>query len=197
MGQVMLPPGPQLASCVDAFLVGAIPDQGASFELLFPASARPRLILITKGAGSMVSPCGVTQALPPAFVAGPKLALRKYVIEPGSEFAMAVLRPGAFTRFFDRPLNDFSSCILPLDQLVPASAAASLLDRLHSARGAGEAAETLKTFLNTARSLMQQRQLFSKRGKIVGILSDFAREFYDKRLPLEALDIRQRLAEQI
>ena len=45
--------------------------------------------------------------------------------------------------------------------------------------------------------LMQQRQLLGQRDQVIVILGDLARKFDDKRLALETLDVRQRLAQEI
>ncbi len=46
-------------------------------------------------------------------------------------------------------------------------------------------------------NLVQQCQFFRERDKIFLILRDLSREFDDKRLSLEALNVRQRLAQEI
>ena len=72
--------------------------------------------------------------------------------------------------------------------------------RLLDAQLRSEFAQLLTTTMNDAdanSNLMQQRQLFSKRCEIVGIFRNFPRQFYDKRLPLEALDVGQRFAKEI
>ncbi len=73
------------------------------------------------------------------------------------------------------------------------SDAATLDDRLLDPKLFGEVAELFATAVNNTdanANLMQKRELFSKRSQIVMVLRDLAREFDDKRLPFEALDVR-------
>jgi hypothetical protein len=45
--------------------------------------------------------------------------------------------------------------------------------------------------------LVQQRQALRERDQVFVVFGDFAGEFDDKRLPLEALNVRQRFAQEI
>jgi hypothetical protein len=71
-------------------------------------------------------------------------------------------------------------------------------NRLFDAELLCEVAQLLAAAVNDADAntdLVQEGQLLGERDQIFLILRDFAREFDDKRLSLEALDIRQRLAQ--
>ncbi len=80
------------------------------------------------------------------------------------------------------------------------SDAAAFDDRLFDAELLCQLAQLLAAAMDHADAnadLVQQRQLFRQRGQVFLILRDLAGEFDDKRLALEALNVRQRLAQEI
>lgn len=159
MSQLIVSPGLQLAPFIDNFMVGAIPRGIPDIDLHFPASVRPRLILITRGSASLIEQDGSRSALPMAYVAGPKAVPRRYAITAGSQFIIAVFRAGCFTQFFDKPLNAFTRCVIALDDLVSASTKNALLERLQESRGTEQSIELLKRFLIEAREGVMRRHL--------------------------------------
>jgi AraC-like DNA-binding protein len=152
MSQIMLPPDIALAPWVDNFMVAAVPVGSGDIDFQFPASARTRLVVLIKGGGKLVEADGTVSTLPAAYIAGPKLAPRRYVIEAGSEFIITVLRAGCFTQFFNRPLNEFTRCVIPLDELVGDAECQVLLDRIHASVGAVEQVKIISNFLGAART---------------------------------------------
>src|SRR6185503_4345740 len=78
------------------------------------------------------------------------------------------------------------------------SNAAALDNRLFDTELLCQIAQLLAATVNDTDAnadLVQQRELFRERDQIFMDLRDLAGEFDDKRLSLEALDIRQRFAE--
>lgn len=140
MSHILLPAAPALACCIDNFLIGEIPASVARLPLHFPAAIRPRLVLLLlRGGGTFNEPGCVPAPLPDAFIAAPKTSPRQYVIDGGSAFIVAVLRPGAFLHLFDTPLHSFSQCVIPLPSLV-GEAQYALLRAALAASGGGESA---------------------------------------------------------
>src|SRR5204862_3920279 len=77
---------------------------------------------------------------------------------------------------------------------------ATFNDCLLDAQLPGQIAQLFSSAMNDANSnadLMQQSKLFAERDQPVMVFGDFTRKLNDKSLAFKALDIRQRLAQEI
>ncbi|MES2320066.1 MAG: hypothetical protein V4631_21525 [Pseudomonadota bacterium] len=82
--------GEKLRGAIDRFQMLTAPGDGADIDFHFPATLRPRLVMIRHGAASLVAPDGNCTPLPAVFIAAPKGAPRTNRIMPGTEFIVAV-----------------------------------------------------------------------------------------------------------
>jgi len=111
-----------------------------------PASADAQLVVYLQG-GATVLGGEAAGRLPQAFVTGPTLAPRRFMVQPGSAFMSAVFRASGILHCFGIPADSLGSTPVPLDALAGQAEAERLQEELHAARGFRERVRVLEDFL--------------------------------------------------
>lgn len=111
-----------------------------------PASPDAQLVVYLQGGARMLGG-GAAGTLPRAFVTGPTLSPRRFMVQPGSTFMAAVFRASGILHCFGIPADCLGSAPVPLDAVVGQAQALRLQDELHHARGFRERVRVLEDFL--------------------------------------------------
>lgn len=111
-----------------------------------PASPDAQLVVYLQG-GATVLGGAAAGSMPQAFVTGPTLAPRRFMVQPGSAFMAAVFRASGILHCFGIPADCLGTSPVPLDALAGQAEAARLQDELHHARGFRERVRVLEDFL--------------------------------------------------
>lgn len=122
---------------------------GGGFEIAMPhlpASPDAQLVIYLRGSATVLGE-HAGERLPTAFLSGPTLAPRRFVVEPGSAFMSAVFRASGILHCFGIPADCLGPAPVPLDAVVGRSEAACLVDALQHARGFLERVRVLEDFL--------------------------------------------------
>ncbi|MCC2974154.1 helix-turn-helix domain-containing protein [Massilia sp. IC2-476] len=122
---------------------------GGGFEVVqphLPASPDAQLVIYLRGGATLLDGQGAGR-LPPAFLSGPSLAPRRFVVEPGSAFMSAVFRASGILYCFGIPADCLGAASVPLDAVIGQGNAERLQDELQHARGFRERVRVLEDFL--------------------------------------------------
>lgn len=111
-----------------------------------PASPDAQLVVYLQG-GAAVLGGEAAVGLPQAFVTGPTLAPRRFMVQPGSAFMSAVFRASGILHCFGIPADCLGVGPVPLDALVGQSEAARLQGELHHAMDFRGRVRVLEEFL--------------------------------------------------
>jgi len=111
-----------------------------------PASPDVQLVIYLHGAGHLTGQ-DAGQAIPPAFIAGPRCRPLLFCVEPNSRFVAATFRPGGLLACVGIPANLFADQMVPLEHCLGAEATVPLRERLGIARSDCAIVGLVETFL--------------------------------------------------
>lgn len=142
MNRHVVSPSPLLQAHVRNIMLGEFTSAASHL----PATPDVQLVIYLRGRASLLGQAAA-ERLPQAFITGPCLRARWFHVELGSRFVGITFRPSGFSACFGMPANLFCDRTVALEDTLPQSIVARLMDELGGAVHMHAVVKAVEVFL--------------------------------------------------